>query len=427
MRRRYDRPPFAPWPEAPSLDRGPAAIHEPFDGCGLQIRFLRITWTSVNRNEILMTAILSKPADWIDLGDIQALIDERVPEGAQIEFKESLPARGSGDPDLWMQGNGRIGDRARNEILEEVVAFANAYGGAMVLGIAEDGAKPPVAAAVTSLPSCADLADRFRLVFRDCVGAATPDARNRPGSDERRHRGHIVPNQSVAPRAASRHADPRMPGPTGRPLRSPEYAGDSGHDPQSGARHGTAGTPAARAFQEIRGGIQATRNPRRRFRVSHDGRPCRRRDSSRVGLFRRQPGRRITSAPTSRLHAGQTTGTPDCAPFESCMPCTSKTGVRCSGQHVRKKVTTGIGEWKDTLTPKSTPTACWNGALSRIVFSFIPIPLKARSNRIWTRKRQSRRWPGFSFGWTGCGSGQRLLRQSMPFNRNSELRRTASM
>lgn len=121
-----------------------------------------------------MTAILSKPADRIDLGDIQALIDEGVPEGAQIEFKESLPARGSGDPDPWMQGNGRIGDRARNEILEEVVAFANAYGGAMVLGIAEDGAKPAVAAAVTSLPSCANLADRFRLVFRDCVEPQLP-------------------------------------------------------------------------------------------------------------------------------------------------------------------------------------------------------------------------------------------------------------
>ena len=121
-----------------------------------------------------MTAVLTKPADRIDAGDIQALIDESVPEGAQIEFKESLPAKGSGDPDPWMQGDGRIGDRARNEILEEVVAFANAYGGALVLGIAEDGAKPPVAANVAPLPRCADLAERFRQVFGACVDPPLP-------------------------------------------------------------------------------------------------------------------------------------------------------------------------------------------------------------------------------------------------------------
>ena len=121
-----------------------------------------------------MTAVLSKPADRIGPGDIQALIAENVPESVQIEFKESLPARGSGEPDPWMQGRGRIGDRARNEILEEVVAFAIAFGGALVLGVAEKSAKPPVAAAVTPLPRCADLADRFRLVFRECVEPQLP-------------------------------------------------------------------------------------------------------------------------------------------------------------------------------------------------------------------------------------------------------------
>ena len=121
-----------------------------------------------------MTAVLSKPADRIGPGDIQALVAENVPESAQMEFKAGLPAKGSGDPDPWMQGDGRIGDRARNEILEEVVAFANAYGGALVLGIAEDGAKPPVAAGVTPLPRCADLAERFRNVFHACVEPQLP-------------------------------------------------------------------------------------------------------------------------------------------------------------------------------------------------------------------------------------------------------------
>ena len=120
-----------------------------------------------------MTAILSKPADRIRSGDIQALVAENVPESAQIEFKESLPA-GKGKTDAWLNGGNGIGDYARNRILEEVVAFANAYGGALVLGIAENRAKPPVAAAVTPLPRCADLAERFRLVFRHCVEPQLP-------------------------------------------------------------------------------------------------------------------------------------------------------------------------------------------------------------------------------------------------------------
>ena len=133
-------------PEAPlPPDCRPAGQHELFDGCSFQIQFLRIPWVFDQQNEIRMIAVLTKPADRIGPGDIQALIAENVPESAQIEFKESLPA-GKGKADAWLNGDSGIGDHARNRILEEVVAFANAYGGALVLGIAEDGAKPPLAA-----------------------------------------------------------------------------------------------------------------------------------------------------------------------------------------------------------------------------------------------------------------------------------------
>lgn len=121
-----------------------------------------------------MTAILSKPAGDIVRDDIEALISEQASEGIQLEFKKSLPARGSGDPDPWMQAEGRVGDRARNEILKEVVAFANAFGGALVLGIAESASKPPVAEGVAPLPRFADLAERFGLVFRECVEPQLP-------------------------------------------------------------------------------------------------------------------------------------------------------------------------------------------------------------------------------------------------------------
>ncbi len=120
-----------------------------------------------------MIEVLSKPADRVCIGDIESLIASKVPEGEQIEFKENLPAKEqSGDP--WISGQDRIGDYAKNKILGEVVAFANAYGGALLMGIGESDTKPPVAAKISPIPRCAELAERLKLVFRDRVEPQLP-------------------------------------------------------------------------------------------------------------------------------------------------------------------------------------------------------------------------------------------------------------
>ena len=120
-----------------------------------------------------MIEVLSKPTDQIGIDDIKALFASVVPEGEQIEFKGSLPAKGQ-TPDPWENGGDHIGDRAKDKILEEVVAFANAHGGALLLGIKESDTKPPIAAEISPIPRCADLAERLKLVFRDCVEPQLP-------------------------------------------------------------------------------------------------------------------------------------------------------------------------------------------------------------------------------------------------------------
>lgn len=85
-----------------------------------------------------MIGVLSKPADQVSVKDLEELIASRVPEGEQIEFKQDLPApQGSRDP--WRLGKGRIGKPAKDKLLEEVVAFANAFGGTLLLGVKESG------------------------------------------------------------------------------------------------------------------------------------------------------------------------------------------------------------------------------------------------------------------------------------------------
>ena len=114
-----------------------------------------------------MTDLLSKPASEIGLADIDALVSSGLPEGEQVEFKRSL-STAKGKPDPWEDGK-EPGDRAKIEILEEVTAFANAYGGVLVLGIEDSLTKSAVASAIAPVPRCTDLAERFKLVFRDCV------------------------------------------------------------------------------------------------------------------------------------------------------------------------------------------------------------------------------------------------------------------
>ena len=98
------------------------------------------------------------------LQDIQSLIEAEVPEGQHLEYKRELP----GGAESW-NSDRNLNAAAKKKILQEVVAFANAYGGRLLLGIAESETKPPVAQQIYALPDCADVAERWQLIFRDCV------------------------------------------------------------------------------------------------------------------------------------------------------------------------------------------------------------------------------------------------------------------
>lgn len=120
-----------------------------------------------------MTEILSKPVDRIGPSDIESLITLKVSESEQIEFKAELSTKAHG-ADPWTSGDGKIGNRARDQILEEVTAFANAFGGALILGIRESGTTPPVAGEIAPIKRCMDLSERLKLIFRDCVDPPLP-------------------------------------------------------------------------------------------------------------------------------------------------------------------------------------------------------------------------------------------------------------
>jgi hypothetical protein len=110
--------------------------------------------------------------DLVITADIAELTAETWPEGYEVEFKKALSERRGGQHP-WFTG-GDIGDHARDEILAEVIAFANAQGGSVVLGIEETPDKPPRAHAIAPLPRVGELARRFEDQARSCIDPPLP-------------------------------------------------------------------------------------------------------------------------------------------------------------------------------------------------------------------------------------------------------------
>lgn len=112
--------------------------------------------------------ILEAPIADLTFADIEALIREEAEEGPRLELKRGLPAN---DPqgDRWMTGAKAFGNPARDGLAKEVVALANAYGGAVVVGVDETDDHPKRARgpAPYPIPRVVECAERMRQAL--CV------------------------------------------------------------------------------------------------------------------------------------------------------------------------------------------------------------------------------------------------------------------
>ena len=120
-----------------------------------------------------MFNIMTKPADQIDVGDINELLSSQVPEGQQLEFKADLSGS-SNKSSTAHDSQEDISNEAKKKILKEIVAFANAQGGTLLIGIQESSDKQRTAEKINPLPKCKDRADRFRDVFFSCIEPRIP-------------------------------------------------------------------------------------------------------------------------------------------------------------------------------------------------------------------------------------------------------------
>jgi hypothetical protein len=135
-------------------------------------------------------SILRKPLTDVTVADLDDLVESAARETGELEFKGALPfVPTKGQPataDRWIEKGDRIGEHARDQVLSEIVAFANADGGTLVLGLHETKDEPRRAERLEPLPKCEELAKRFLDAAEDVVEPRLPtfQARALPAADD---------------------------------------------------------------------------------------------------------------------------------------------------------------------------------------------------------------------------------------------------
>jgi hypothetical protein len=101
--------------------------------------------------------------------DIQRVVAEQWEEGQDFELKAALQGH-----DIRNPGEQALTDKAKKELIDEVVAFANTSGGWLVVGIDETKDHPRRAYSLRPVPLCADLASRLDNVFAHQIEPPMP-------------------------------------------------------------------------------------------------------------------------------------------------------------------------------------------------------------------------------------------------------------
>jgi predicted HTH transcriptional regulator len=104
-----------------------------------------------------MQSIFAKPLEAITAADLGNLCTAKWPEGETVEFKREVPSD-KGEPSWSTDPQQPLLAHGRNAIFKAVVAFANAQGGTLFIGVTESDDEPRTAVALAPVPRCGELA-----------------------------------------------------------------------------------------------------------------------------------------------------------------------------------------------------------------------------------------------------------------------------
>ena len=106
--------------------------------------------------------------------DLLEIVRHQWVEDEQLDFKSTVPHKDGKGRDPWRDASDadgrRIKDHGRDQILAAVVAFANSYGGDLIIGIREcPNSQPGKAEAIDPLPAFEDAAHRLSQMANECI------------------------------------------------------------------------------------------------------------------------------------------------------------------------------------------------------------------------------------------------------------------
>jgi hypothetical protein len=116
---------------------------------------------------------IRKPLGEISKDDLEAICHDEWLEDELIDFKETIPHKEGAGRDPWRDGR-KIKDHGRDQLLATAVAFANSYGGDLVIGIRDGNGQPGKAEKIVPIPSCEEAADRIAQMARACIDPHSP-------------------------------------------------------------------------------------------------------------------------------------------------------------------------------------------------------------------------------------------------------------
>jgi len=117
--------------------------------------------------------ILHEPIETITSNDVTQLCADQISEGTEIELKSDLPSKNGRATDPWHAGKS-FGQYARDEIAEEIIAFANTFGGVVCIGLNETRDHPKRADSPNPLPRVHELARQLRQAVYDIIEPPLP-------------------------------------------------------------------------------------------------------------------------------------------------------------------------------------------------------------------------------------------------------------
>jgi hypothetical protein len=151
--------------------------------------------------------MIAKALADISADDLRAALRAPWSEDEQMDFKMTIPHRDGESRDPWRDASAsaerRIKDYGRDQLLATVVAFANSYGGDLVIGIREvRNSQPGVAEVFNPLPACEDAAHRLAQAATACIEPQLPSLQVRGIPLEQDGSGVVVlrtPRSRTAP------------------------------------------------------------------------------------------------------------------------------------------------------------------------------------------------------------------------------------